>query len=187
MDALPRLEPVGDRYATLPIAEAFNWQDASAELGDGEWYLVAFRSIRKQDADEERLTAHDDAAHLEAATSPGFIHYFKGPRSLDGSCLSFCLWETRADARAAAGRPDHVRAVSLIDEMYASYTLEFHRVTREAAGPLTFEPYDRAPVHGATAGSPDPLMGPPAQAAIDAAAAPDGLAANLPTQPAPAF
>jgi hypothetical protein len=150
MDALPHLAPVSERYATLPIAEAFNWQQAAGELGDGEWYLVAFRSVRRADADEERLARYDDAAHLEAAAAPGFLHYFKGPAALDGSCLSFCLWQTRADARAAAGRPDHVRAVSLIDEMYEQYTLEFHRVSRVASGPLAFEPYDRvAPPAGA--------------------------------------
>jgi len=59
--------------------------------------------------------------------------------------------DDRADARAAAGQPDHVRAVSLIDEMYESYTLEFHRVTREPGGPLMFAPYDAAPGHGAHA------------------------------------
>ena len=104
------------------------------------------------------MTLFDELAHQEAATSPGFVHYFKGPQATDGSCLSFCLWDSRADARAASGRPDHVRAVSLIDEMYESYTLEFHRVTREADGPLAFEAYDRAPVHGA------PVHGAPAHA-----------------------
>jgi len=144
MDVLQRLEPVSADYATLPIARAFTWQDAAGELGNGEWYLVAFRSIRRADADEDRLTLFDELAHQEAAHEPGFVHYFKGPRSADGSCLSFCLWQTRADARAAAGRPAHVQAVSLIDEMYESYTLEFHRVSRTAGGPLAFEPYDRA-------------------------------------------
>ena len=175
MDLLPHLAPVSESYANLPIADAFNWQDASLALGDGEWYLVAFRSIRKADADEERLTLFDELAHQEAATSPGFVHYFKGPAAADGSCLSFCLWQTRADARAAAGRPDHVRAVSLIAEMYESYTLEFQRVTRDAGGPLTFEPYDRAPVHGAPATS-APLPAPH-----------EGFAPHLPIQPAPAF
>jgi hypothetical protein len=33
--------------------------------------------------------------------------------------------------------------------MYSTYTLEFHRISRDAGGPLTIEPYDRAPVHGA--------------------------------------
>ena len=154
MDALHRLEPVGENYATLPIADAFNWVDATMDLGDGEWYLVAFRSIRRPGADEARLTLFDELAHQEAATSPGFVHYFKGPQASDGSCLSFCLWNSRAEARAAARRPDHVNAVSLIDEMYETYTLEFHRVTRAADGPLTFEPYDFAPAHGTPAGGP---------------------------------
>jgi hypothetical protein len=151
MDLLQHLAPVSAGYATLPVRDAFNWQETAAGLGDGDWYLVAFRSIRRAGADEERLTLFDELAHQEAATSPGFIHYFKGPQADDGSCLSFCLWQSRADARAAAGRPDHVRAVSLIDEMYESYTLEFHRVTRAAGGPLTFDAYDRGPAHGAPA------------------------------------
>ena len=158
MDALHRLEPVGESYATLPIADAFNWGDATTDLGDGEWYLVAFRSIRKPDADEARLEKFDERAHREATRAKGFVHYFKGPRADDGSCLSFCLWNSRSDARAAAGRPAHVRAVSLIDEMYALYTLEFHRVRREAGGPLTFAPYDAAPVHEIAAEPSAPLV-----------------------------
>lgn len=145
MDALPALAPVSEAYATLPVADAFNWAEASSNLGDGDWYLVAFRSIRKAGADEARLIAYDDLAHEEAAASPGFVHYFKGPAASDGSCLSFCLWQTRADARAAASGPLHRRAVALTAEMYDSYTLEFHRVARVAGGALTFEAYDREP------------------------------------------
>ena len=143
MDVLQRLQPVSDRYATAPVAEAFTWDDAGGDLGSGEWYLVAFRSVRRPDADEARLWELDELAHQEAAASPGFVHYFKGPLAADGSCLSFCLWDSRADARAAAGRPAHVRAVGLLEEMYESYTLEFHRVARQAGGRLTFEPYDQ--------------------------------------------
>lgn len=154
MDALPRLVPVSESYAALPIADAFNWQEATTELGDGEWYLVAFRSVRRPDADEARLEEFDERAHREASRAKGFIHYYKGPLADGGSCLSFCLWQTRAHARAAAGRPAHVRAVSLIDEMYALYALEFHRVRREASGPLTFAPYDAAPVHEIAAAPP---------------------------------
>lgn len=168
MDLLQRLAPVSESYATLPIADAFNWQDASSELGDGDWYLVAFRSIRRADSDEARLALFDELAHQEAATSPGFVRYFKGPQATGGSCLSFCMWTGRAEARAAAGRPDHVSAVSLIDEMYESYTLEFHRVTRAGGGPLAFESYDRAPAHGAAgaasahpATAPDVAITPP--------------------------
>ncbi len=155
MDALPRLAPISTDYASLPVADAFNWSDGATELGDGEWYLVAFRSVRRPGADEERLATFDELAHQEAAGATGFVHYLKGPSAADGSCMSFCLWQSRDDARAAARGPAHVRAVSLLEEMYATYTLEFLHVRREAGGPLTFEPY-RAPaqVIGAAA---DPL------------------------------
>lgn len=160
MDSLEALRPVSASYAALPVRDAFDWQRASAELGVGEWYLVAFRSIRRDDADEERLTALDTAAHHEAAAAPGFVHYFKGPKADDGSCLSFCLWDSRAAARSAAGLPAHREAVTVLDEMYASYTLEFQRVRRAAAdAPLTFEPYDAhpAPAPDAAPTEPPPL------------------------------
>ena len=146
MDALLQLRHVADDYAARPIADAFNWQEASAELGDGQWYLVAFRSVRKETADEARLEAYDERAHQEAAAAPGFVHYYKGPKASDGSCLSFCLWTSRTEARTASGGPAHIEAVGLIAEMYERYTLEFHRVGREAGGPLTFAPYDSPPM-----------------------------------------
>ena len=39
------------------------------------------------------------------------------------------MWTSRGEARAAAGRPNHVTAVSVLDEMYENYRLEFVRVT----------------------------------------------------------
>jgi hypothetical protein len=141
MGRLHGLAPVSRTYATLAIAEAFNWDVAAPELGQGRWYLVAFRSVRRPGADEERLALFDELAHEEAAGCPGFVHYFKGPAASDGSCLSFCLWETREQARVAARMPAHVKAVGLIDEMYASYVLEFHHVTATTSGQLAFEPY----------------------------------------------
>lgn len=145
MDAFAALAPVSEAYATLPVADAFHWADVATELGDGEWYLVVFRSIRNADADEVRLTAFDEQAHAEAASAPGYVHYYKGPIAGDRSCMSFCFWTSRAEARAAAGRPKHVEAVSLISEMYERYTLEFLRVTGRAGRPLRFEAYDPAP------------------------------------------
>ena len=59
--------------------------------------------------------------------------------SLSATSISF--WNTREDARVAAAKPAHARAVGLIGEMYASYELEFLRVTRTAEGRLAFEPY----------------------------------------------
>ena len=146
MDILRHLAPVSDAYASLPVGEAFDWSVAGGDLGTGEWYMVAFRSIRRHGADEARLAMYDESAHQEAATAPGFVHYFKGPMGPDGSCLSFCLWADRADARSAAGRPAHVEAVGLLDEMYESYRLEFLRVRRlHDRAPLEFEPWFAAP------------------------------------------
>ncbi len=146
MDALEHLAPVSEHYASLPVAQAFDWTSAGHALGTGEWYLVAFRSVRRPDADETRLAFYDELAHEEAERSAGFMHYFKGPTAPDGSCLSFCMWEGRPHARAAAAQPAHVQAVSLLAEMYQRYELEFLRVTRaDTNASLTFEPYDATP------------------------------------------
>ncbi|MEA2631340.1 MAG: hypothetical protein QOE66_1559 [Chloroflexota bacterium] len=140
-----RLVPVSDRYATMPVADAFTWEACAAEVDPGEWYMVAFRSLRRVDADEMRLTAYDDWAHAEAMGAPGFVHYFKGPTQPDGRCMSFCLWDSRAEARAASGRPAHTEAAALTHEAYAEYMLEFHRVLRLEGGGFAFEPYDARP------------------------------------------
>jgi hypothetical protein len=176
MDVLARLAPVSEEYASLPIADAFNWEDAGKDLGIGEWYLVAFRSVRREDADEEMLRLYDEEAHLEAEGAPGFVHYFKGPTASDGSCLSFCLWTSRADARTAARQPAHQRAVGLLEAMYQQYTLEFQRVGRTAGGALKFETYDR-PTPVPFDPLIDPLPDPPA----------DGLAPGPAVRPAAAF
>jgi heme-degrading monooxygenase HmoA len=142
--AFERLAPVPGLYATMPIAEAFDWASCADGAGAGEWYLVCFRSIRQPGADEALLEALDDLAHLEASTARGFVHYFKGQTTEQGECLSFCLWDSRADARAAAGRPAHAQASAVVRQMYASYTLEFYRVSKRAGTPsFEFEPYDR--------------------------------------------
>jgi hypothetical protein len=150
MDAFDGLVPLDEAYASRPLADAFDWTAVASELAPGhDWYLVAFRSTRRADADEDRLTEFDERAHVEAASSPGFVHYFRGPTSSDRTCLSFCLWDGRPQARSAAARPAHQEAVTLISEMYERYTLEFLRVSRP--GPeavLRFEPYD--PLPGAT-------------------------------------
>src|SRR6202163_3751450 len=113
MDALERLRPVSDRYAEVPVEAAFTWSDVAADLPVGEWYMVVFRSVRRPDTDEDRLDADDNWAHEEATGAPGFQHYFRGPIGSDGACMSFCFWTSRAEARAAAGRPAHGRAVAI--------------------------------------------------------------------------
>jgi hypothetical protein len=142
--AFERLAPTPGPYATMPIAEAFDWAALADAVDAGEWYLVCFRSVRQPDADERLLETLDDAAHVEASAAPGFVHYYKGATTEGGECLSFCLWDGRAHARAAAGRPAHALASAIVLEMYASYRLEFYRVTKQAgAGTFEFELYDR--------------------------------------------
>ena len=143
-----RLAPVSDRYATMSVAEAFTWDACLPTVHPGEWYMVVFRSTRRVGADEARLTAYDDWAHTEAMEAPGFVHYFKGPANDRGECMSFCLWTTRAEARAASGRPSHIEAAALTFESYSQYRLEFHRIRRTASDGFTFEPYDRAATPG---------------------------------------
>jgi hypothetical protein len=140
-----RLIPVSDDYAHLPVADAFDWGSCVDDVPPGEWYMVAFRSLRRAGVDEELLKAHDDWAHAEAEGAPGYVHYFRGPTGPDGHCMSFCLWDSRAEARAAAGRPAHTDAVALTHDAYAEYSLEFHRVTRLPDGGFAFEPYDATP------------------------------------------
>jgi hypothetical protein len=168
MDALEALAPISAAYATMPVADAFDWTAAGEALGEGEWYMVAFRSIRRADADERMLTEYDDRAHDEASGSAGFVHYFKGPLGPDGSCLSFCIWSSRVDARAAAGKPLHAEAAGLVAEMYETYTLEFLRLRREAEGPLRFEAYDAPAPAPATA----PLTPPPVATDLSSASLP---------------
>ncbi len=158
MDALDQLVPVAGHYAGLPVADAFTWEAVGSAIPEGEWYMVAFRSILRADADGERLGRYDDWAHEEAMGAEGFVHYFKGPLAPDRSCLSFCMWNSRAEARAAAGRPAHQDAVALIAETYEAYTLEFLRVRKEAgATRLSFEPYDR-PAEAGLANEPRPTQ-----------------------------
>lgn len=136
--------PTSAGYAALPVDLAFNWSDCPPDLDPGQWYLVAFRSILRDGVDLARLTAYDDRAHAEAARSPGFVHYFKGPLTEDRACLSFCLWTSRAEARKTSGRPSHRDAVMLGLEMYEEYRLEFLRASKERGrSGLRFEPYDR--------------------------------------------
>lgn len=152
MDAFADLAPVADDYATRPVAEAFTWASVAKALEPGEWYMVAFRSILRADADREHLARYDDWAHEEAAGAAGFVHYHKGPLAADRSCLSFCIWNSRAEARAAAKRPAHRDAVSLIADTYEAYALEFLRVRkRDVAAGLEFEPWDRVPRAGSAA------------------------------------
>lgn len=53
--ALHKFSPVSDAYADLPYAEGFNWSELELpEDEEREWYIVAFRSKRRDGSDGGR-------------------------------------------------------------------------------------------------------------------------------------
>jgi hypothetical protein len=128
--------PGSPDYATLPLLDGFTWQEHLAESDPGQWYVVAFRSVRLPDADAALLTAADDWAYEEAARHPGFLHYFKGIANARGECLSFCVWKRREDAQEAGRQQGHQAAMQLTASMYQTYQLERYILRKPARNAL---------------------------------------------------
>jgi hypothetical protein len=124
-------------YATLPIQTGFDWSPLSGCAFD-ELYLVVFRSVRRPDADLVLLREQDDRAYNEALRSGGLLKYFKGHANARGECLSFCLWETREQAREAASAASHKSAAGITARMYLSYALDRYRL-KKTGKDLIFE------------------------------------------------
>jgi len=133
-EALRELAPIIDAYATAPINEGFNWSDCAPRLSEGEWYLVVFRSIRREAIDDLTLEMHDYGAHIEAQRrADGLVFYFRGIPNENRECLSFCLWNSREEAARASQLPLHRVAMSMVNEKYEWYSLERY-VVRKAPG-----------------------------------------------------
>jgi hypothetical protein len=118
------LRPLTSDYAQLPILEGFNWAECLADVDAGQWYLVVFRSIRRESADPLVLKMLDDRAYEEASAATGLFYYFRGDLNLRRECLSFCLWESQARAEAATRQQAHEAAAVRTDELYESFELE---------------------------------------------------------------
>jgi heme-degrading monooxygenase HmoA len=129
--------PRHPHYMLLPIDEGFTWDECFANVDLGNWYLVAFRSKHRADADEELLTALDNAASEAARELKGFLYYFIGTPLQSGECLSFCLWQTREEAALASAQPAHREAVLRGVQHYEYYTLERYSIIKQD-GELTF-------------------------------------------------
>ena len=115
MDILRDLAPVSDAYASLPVAEAFDWSVAGGDLGTGEWYMVAFRSIRR---DRRRRGA---AVDVRRARPPGGRHGARlrpllqgpdGPGRLLPVVLPLGQPRRRAEPRPAGRRTSRPSACS---------------------------------------------------------------------------
>lgn len=154
----PPLRPileVDPDYSRLPIDRGFNWDAAFAAVPAGEWYLVAFRSTHRADADHAFLTRLDERASAAASRHPGFLYYFIGAPRPDGGCLSFCLWRSRVDAVAAAADPEHREAMVLGLPCFAEYVLERYQVAKRA-GAVSFEPVAAAPSQATSSAASSP-------------------------------
>ena len=132
-----RISPRHPDYVTLPIQYGFDWSSLSGCSFD-RLYLVVFRSARRSTADLTLLREYDDRAYEEALASGGLLKYFKGHANERGECLSFCLWETREQARMAAGAASHRSAADITAQMYISYVLDRYWL-KKAEGKLIFE------------------------------------------------
>ena len=137
-EACQQISPRHPDYATLSIEDAFDWSSLSCCLLE-RLYLVVFRSVWQPEADLDLLREHDDRAYEEALASGGLLRYFKGNANERGECLSFCLWETREQARQAADAASHRSAAGVSAQMYLSYLLERYWI-RKVGEELVFEP-----------------------------------------------
>jgi hypothetical protein len=137
-EACQQISPRHPDYATQSIEDAFDWSSLSCCLFD-RLYLVVFRSLWQPEADLDLLREHDDRAFEEAIASGGLLRYFKGNANEGGECLSFCLWETREQARQAADGASHRSAAGVSAQMYLSYSLKRYWI-RKVREKLVFEP-----------------------------------------------
>ena len=137
-EACQRISPRHSDYATLSVEDGFDWSSLS-RCSFESLYLVAFRSVRRPEANPDLLRYHDDRAYEEALASGGLLRYFKGQANDRGECLSFCLWETREQARQAADAASHRSATGISAQMYLSYALERFWI-QKIGEKLAFEP-----------------------------------------------
>src|SRR5215204_1703225 len=112
-EACQQISPRHPDYATQSIEDAFDWSSLSCCLFD-RLYLVVFRSLWQPEADLDLLREQ-------------------------GECLSFCLWETREQARQAADGASHRSAADVSAQMYLSYSLKRYWI-RKVGETLVFEP-----------------------------------------------
>src|SRR5579872_7023350 len=132
VEAFQVLAPVTSQYATVPIWDGFNWGDCARRVGPGEWYMVVFRSLRREAVDDLTLEMHDYGAYIEAQRrASGLVFYFRGTPNEHRECLSFCIWTNREEAARAAHLPLHRIAMAMVDEKYEWYTLERYSLRKQ--------------------------------------------------------
>ncbi|MEO6513443.1 MAG: hypothetical protein ABIR37_02010 [Candidatus Saccharimonadales bacterium] len=144
---LPKLiTPVHAGFRDLELPEAFSWEAGIDQTAIHGLYVVAFRSLRNLQAPPEmidQLLELDGDATEEAQHMPGFHTYWHDDDlSAEGYGLSFCLWDSREEAKHAAQQPKHRAAVMYARgegrEVYLSYDIETHNIFRFAGAKIVF-------------------------------------------------
>lgn len=130
LQACQQISPIHPAYANLPIEQGFDWNSRLYGAPFDSLYLVVFRSVRRETADLDMLREFDDRAYADALGSGGLLRYFKGDMNERRECLSFCLWESREQARRAAGSVSHSEAAEITAHMYESYVLYRYELSR---------------------------------------------------------
>ena len=133
-----KIQPVHADFRDLSVPEAFSWDSGIRQTAMNGLYVVAFRSKRNLDAPSQmvdRLLKLDHDAFEEAQTMPGFHTYWHDDDlSPEGHGLSFCLWDSKADAKHAAAQPLHEAAVRYAygegRSVYSHYTIHTSNVFR---------------------------------------------------------
>jgi hypothetical protein len=130
----------------LAIQEGFNWSSWLGEARFERLYLVVFRSVLGATANRELLREHDERTHAEALRAGGLLFYYRGVMNERRESLSFCLWESREQARRASGGPLHRAATGIVGEMYESFSLERYELVKVGGteGRLVFRPIEES-------------------------------------------
>lgn len=146
VDAFESVRPRSPDHATLPILEGFHWDECAARLEPGEWYMVVFRSVRRESGEHLILEMYDYGAYIEARRrAAGLLFYFRGAPNERRECLSFCVWASREEAKRAARLPLHTMAMNTVNEVYESYRLErYMLVKRPGQSSLELHPVTEA-------------------------------------------
>jgi hypothetical protein len=144
------LYPNQPDYQTALLEESFDWDryfEKVAEakgFGLGRWYFVAaFYSALKPDADEAWLHSHDAEALAEARQTGDLISYLTGEKDKDSNCVSVCVWTGATEAFAGSQGPGHRKAKEIASLVYEQYKLDVRMVYTPVDGSSpVFTPFD---------------------------------------------
>lgn len=158
--------PVQD-YARLPLPEAFYDMPATLEQLFSSYKKVnkfdatAFYSRRRQnlsDEEEESLAVFNQAAFTAAESMGGLIVYYQGhilkkskfcyfsvakELGFVPDCMSFCIWQTRKQAKKGASVAPHKKAVARTHVWYENFGVKKYEINATDRNKITFREFER--------------------------------------------